>query len=299
MRKFQMSICIRICANWHMPQGRTHKAPAMWHMFHSGLFLRRNIISYSYEVLIQKMATGQNTFHAVLFDLDGTLIDTTQAILESFKYTIRYFTGITPKESDLRPYMGLPLLDQFALLLPDNKVKASQVYVDHNLSIHKKYVKPFPGVTGTLKELRAHGIKLGLVTSKRRHTATAGLEITGIQGFFDAMVFCDDTIKHKPDPAPVLKALDILGYNTGSAGASIYKVLMVGDSPSDIKAARNAHRALTESAKTSQHPGSTLVSVQSAGVTYGAYEKNVIEQEKPDYVLDGITQVLTLCGLAG
>ncbi len=242
------------------------------------------------------MATKQNTFHAVLFDLDGTLIDTTQAILESLKHTIHYFTGVTPKESELRPYMGLPLFDQFALLLPRNEDKACQMYVEHNLSIHKKHVKSFPGVTSTLEKLKANGIKLGLVTSKRRHTAIVGLEIAGIQSIFDAMVFCDDTIKHKPDPAPILKALDILGYHPAattlnpraSAPASIFRVLMVGDSPSDINAAKNADRAF----------GSVVVSVQSAGVTYGAYEKDVIEQEKPDYVLDDISQVLTLCGLA-
>ncbi len=281
------------------------------------------------------MATKQNTFHAVLFDLDGTLIDTTQAILESLKHTIHHFIGVTPKDSELRPYMGLPLFDQFARLLPGNEDKACQVYVEHNLSIHKRCVKPFPGVTSTLKKLKAHGIKLGLVTSKRRHTAMVGLEIAGIQSIFDAMVFCDDTIKHKPDPAPILKALDILKYSLAAttykpgssadtsvpvqnrpnselpeiytniaattgiantavaniaavAGASTYRVLMVGDSPSDINAAKNADRAF----------GSVVVSVQSAGVTYGAYEKDVIEQEKPDYVLDNISQVLALCGLA-
>ena len=72
------------------------------------------------------MATKQNTFHAVLFDLDGTLIDTTQAILESLKHTIHYFTGVTPKESELRPYMGLPLFDQFALLLPATKIRPAR-----------------------------------------------------------------------------------------------------------------------------------------------------------------------------
>ena len=169
------------------------------------------------------------------------------------------------------------------------------MYVEHNLSIHKKHVKSFPGVTSTLEKLKANGIKLGLVTSKRRHTAIVGLEIAGIQSIFDAMVFCDDTIKHKPDPAPILKALDILKYSLAattlnpraSAPASIFRVLMVG----------TLHQILTQP-RTLTGPGSVVVSVQSAGVTYGAYEKDVIEQEKPDYVLDDISQVLTLCGLA-
>ncbi|HEX2987830.1 MAG TPA: HAD-IA family hydrolase [Chloroflexota bacterium] len=216
---------------------------------------------------------------AVLFDLDGTLLDTTEAIISSLKHTVHEFTGRTPELSELRPYMGLPLADTFACLTPGRVQEACDCYVEHNLAVHKDLVRAYPGVNCTIEALRRCGIKRGLVTSKRRRTAQLGLEIAGLAGAFDAMVFYGDTEKSKPDPEPVMLALKLLGLDTAEG-----RVIFVGDSPWDVRAARNASPL-----------GPGLV-IMAAAVTYGATAAEVLKKENPDYLLDSITQILPLCG---
>lgn len=246
------------------------------------------------------MPATHKPFSAVLFDLDGTLIDTTQSILESFKHTIFYFTGTVPQEDEIRPYMGLPLTDQFSILLPGKEEEACKIYVEHNTAIHPEYVKAYPGVSETLKILRNSGVRLGLVTSKRRPTAVLGLTIAGIQDSFHATVFYEDTDRHKPHPAPILKTLEIMACNEPDWYSSDnLRILVVGDSPTDIKAAKNAQVALRKFSSNTQQAAILRpeVKIQSAGVTYGAYRKEDVEKEKPDYLITDITQVLDLLGL--
>jgi pyrophosphatase PpaX len=244
----------------------------------------------------------QGPFNAVLFDLDGTLLDTTQAIYESLKHTMRHFTGKTPEDEELHPYMGLPVQEQFSLLLPGQEIQACKVYETHNLSIHKDYVKPYPGAVDVLQALKTYGTKIALVTSKKRKTAVVGLEIAGIRHLFDATVFCDDLPEHKPHPAPVLKALELLGYIQTAANpdpAFRFRALTVGDSPWDIASAKNALSFLIDAANAAKPSGPRLgvPVIETAGVTYGAFPKEAIEAQNPDYILDSISQVLTLCGL--
>lgn len=254
-------------------------------------------------------------FEAVLFDLDGTLLDTTEAILESFKHTIHHFTGRIPAEEEIRPYMGLPLRDQFSIFLPGNEDEACKVYVEHNLSIHKDRVRPFPGVQETLDALRENGVITALVTSKRRETANHGLYIAGIENMFDAMVFYDDTKEHKPHPAPIIKAItDVADRKHSNTPTKEMHVLFVGDSPTDIDATKNAQSALKDLSNQWDHRicserlqdlgnirpfknSMPHIVIESAGVTYGAYPEEVIQKAHPDYILTNITQVLELCGL--
>jgi pyrophosphatase PpaX len=212
---------------------------------------------------------------AVLFDLDGTLIDTTSAILASLQHTLWYFTGEKWEKERFRAYLGITLDDVLRDLVPDHAEEARDVYVKHNLEMHKEAVKPFPGTLKTLRELKKRGIKLAIVTSKRRHSALVGLGVTGLQGYFDAMVFFEDTSLHKPDAEPVLKALDLLGVQRGS-------VLMVGDSVYDIRAAKNADALLRH------------VDIKSAGAAYGPSGRALLSEERPDYLLDSVSDVLTI-----
>ncbi|HHY76263.1 MAG TPA: HAD-IA family hydrolase [Firmicutes bacterium] len=214
-------------------------------------------------------------FDAVLFDLDGTLIDTTQAILDSLQYTVRYFTGETRDKEQFRKYAGVPLDEVLMDLLPDHIEEARDVYIRHNLSLHDEMVRAFPGTIETLEELRRRGVKLAIVTSKRRPSAMFGLKATGLLGRFDAMVFYDDVTKHKPEPEPILKALELLGIEKGT-------VLMVGDSTYDIRAARSADARLED------------IVVKSAGAAYGPFGREVLSKENPDYILDSIGEVISV-----
>lgn len=216
---------------------------------------------------------------AVLFDLDGTLLDTTEAILSSLKHTVKYFTGREPNLIELRPYMGLPLTVIFSGLVPDHVEEACDVYVRHNLAVHKDLVRLYPGVREVLAALREQDIKIAVVTSKRRATVEVGFKLTGVDGAFDAVVCHDDVTRPKPDPEPVLKALELLHVDTSGSR----RVLVVGDSPWDVRAGKNAAAAL---------PG---LSIKTAAVTYGATAEDILEKENPDYVLRAIGEVLPIC----
>ena len=216
---------------------------------------------------------------AVLFDLDGTLLDTTQAIVSSLTYTVEKLTGRTPDPAELQPYMGLPLIRTFSDLVPGRAEEACEVYVRHNVAVHKDLVRPYPGVPETVTTLLKRGVRLALVTSKRRTTTMIGLEIAGLTESFEAMVCFGETEKAKPDPEPVLKALELLVLDKRDGA----EILVVGDSPWDIRAARSAARLLPR------------LHVRSAAVTYGIATRQVLEQEHPDHFLDAISDVLALC----
>lgn len=225
------------------------------------------------------MNKDRSPIDAVLFDLDGTLLDTTAAIISSLKHTVRHFTGRTPDLADLRPYMGLPLADTFACLTPGKVQEACDVYVEHNLAVHKDLVRAYPGVNETIEALRRYGVRRALVTSKRRPTAQLGLQIAGLTGAFDALVFHGDTQKSKPDPEPVLLALRLLNLDAAQG-----QVIFVGDSPWDVRAAKNASPLV---------PG---LKMTTAAVTYGVTAADVLREENPDYLLNSITEILALCG---
>lgn len=242
-------------------------------------------------------------FDTVLFDLDGTLLDTEEAILKSIQYTVAHFTGEYKPTESYKKFLGLPLIDVFSQLVPEHPEEACRVYVDHNLMIHPQMVKGFPGARDILLRLRESGVRLGLVTSKRRKSAEVGLELAHISGLFQVLVCHGETSRAKPDPEPVLRALQLMGLFQGKTegppsdrvkcenyelnGCIKANALLVGDSPFDIRAAKNASRVLEKS--------SSGIVLKSAAVTYGAYSREVLEMEKPDFIIDSIWQVLSIC----
>lgn len=226
------------------------------------------------------MSPNNRAFDAVLFDLDGTILDTRSAILKSFQFTLAHFTGEHKPPEFFQRFMGIPLIEAMSQLIPGKAEEACEVYVRHNLSIHPEMVRGFPGAETTLAILKERGVQLAVVTSKRRASALVGLELTGLSRFFDVMVCHGETANPKPHPEPILRAIELLGVSKGA-------VLMVGDSPWDIRAANSARKALEDV--------SSCVSVKSAAVTYGAYPREVLEAENPDFVIDTLPEILGLC----
>ena len=168
---------------------------------------------------------------AVLFDLDGTILDTNELIIRSFLHALR---GVMPPafgREHIIPHMGKPLKDQLRHFTGRDDVDdLIAAYREYNLREHDALVKPFPHVGEVLERLKAEGLKIGVVTTKMRLTATRGMKLAGIDGFMDAVVAFDDVEHPKPHPEPVLKALEALGVSPGRA-------LMVGDSPADMQSA--------------------------------------------------------------
>jgi len=168
---------------------------------------------------------------AVLFDLDGTILDTNELIIRSFLHAL---SGVMPPEfgrEHIIPHMGNPLKDQMRHFTGrDNVDDLVEAYREYNLREHDALVTAFPHVPEVLEQLKAAGIKIGVVTTKFRMTAMRGMKLTGIDGFMDAVVAFDDVTHPKPHPEPVLKALEQLA-------APPERALMVGDSPADMKSA--------------------------------------------------------------
>jgi len=174
-----------------------------------------------------------NKITTILFDLDGTLIDTNELIISTFMHTLdKYYPGKYQRE-DVYPFMGPSLMDTFSGLDPDRVDEMILEYRTYNLANHDLLVKEFVGVKDTVHTLKERGYKLGIVTTKLHDVVLKGLRLMDLEPYFEAVVALDHVEKEKPDPEPVLKALEQLGAKPEEA-------IMVGDNYHDILAGKNA-----------------------------------------------------------
>jgi len=172
-------------------------------------------------------------FPVVLFDLDGTLVDSGAAILGSFHHaTETVLSRRFPDEQILAQVGGTSLTYQMGLLDADRVDELVRAYREHNDPQYSE-LACFAGVVDVLEQLRSEGRRLGVVTAKRRPAVERAFAGAGIGDLFDVLVSSEDTERHKPDPEPVLKALELLDARPEEAA-------YVGDSPFDVGAARAA-----------------------------------------------------------
>lgn len=169
----------------------------------------------------------------VLFDLDGTLINTNQLIIDSFKHTYKTGIGLDISEKEILRHFGEPLITTLSRYSTEKADELYKIYIEYNETRHDEVVTIFEGIKELLLELEEHGCILALVTSKRRKVALMGLDLFDIRKHFGVFVALEDTELHKPNPAPVLKALELLDAEPGDA-------IMVGDSVFDIHCAHGA-----------------------------------------------------------
>jgi pyrophosphatase PpaX len=170
----------------------------------------------------------------LLFDLDGTLVDTKELILVSYREATRKVLGQSLPDDDILPLIGMPLADQMRILAPEHVDELTAVYRKHNKRVHDEFIRPFEGIREVLAMLRAGGRQLAVVTSKRKKPALRGLAAFDLAGYFDLVIGSDDTERHKPDPEPLLVAAARLGV-------PIEDCAYIGDSPYDMRAARAAN----------------------------------------------------------
>jgi pyrophosphatase PpaX len=205
-----------------------------------------------------------------LFDLDGTLIDSVDLILNTFQHTMMTHRGdVPPRESWLRG-LGTPLWDQLKAFCDDPAEIPAMIatYREYNLEHHDAMVRRYPGLLETVRELKAAGRRLGVVTSKMRAGTLRGLACCGLDGLFEALVGADDVDRHKPDPAPVLKALELLGADPETT-------VFVGDSPHDLAAGHAA-------------------GVRTAAALWGPFPREWLEPHRPDYWLTEPSEITRL-----
>ena len=175
-----------------------------------------------------------NNIKAVLFDFDGTIMDTNEVIINSWQHTFRSLTG---KETDVNLLLGTfgePLEISIDKMLPEfSRDDAMRIYREYQYCNFKGLISLFPGVVEVLRELKEKDIKTAIVTSRLRRTTMEGIEKFDLHDFFDTVVTMEDTKKHKPDAEPAFEALRRLDIEAERA-------IMVGDSKFDIMCARNA-----------------------------------------------------------
>lgn len=172
-------------------------------------------------------------YPTVLFDLDGTLVDSGAIILASFKHAARTVLARDVEEEQIAALVGgSNLHDQMRVLSPAHVDELVRVYREHNRPLHDE-LEAFDGVEELIETLSGQGRKLGIVTAKGRQTVDLAFAALSLESYFDAVVTADMTDRHKPDPAPVLKALELLESEPADAA-------FVGDSPYDIAAGKAA-----------------------------------------------------------
>jgi pyrophosphatase PpaX len=183
------------------------------------------------------MGTMSRPFSAVLFDLDGTILDTTALILSSLRHATQAVFGTVPEDEVLIQNFGRPLEESLRALAPNLEPvqfnQFCQQYLDHNREAHDRLVALVPGVEAQLARLADQGTPMAIVTSKRRDMARRGLDFFNLTRYFPVVVAGEDTEGHKPGPEPVALGLSRLGVYAHSA-------LYIGDSPYDMQSGRAA-----------------------------------------------------------
>jgi pyrophosphatase PpaX len=172
-------------------------------------------------------------YPTVLFDLDGTLIDSGAIILASFRHATQTVLRREIPDAELAALVGgSNIHDQMRAIDAAQVDELVRVYREHNEPLHDE-LEAFEGIEHVLAELRREGRRLGIVTAKRRKTVELAFAVLPLERYFDVVVTSDMTDRHKPDPEPVLKALERLGAVPGEAA-------FVGDSPFDVGSGKAA-----------------------------------------------------------
>ena len=200
-------------------------------------------------------------FPVVLFDLDGTVIDSGAIILASMRHAAHEVLGAAPSDEELMAAVGGPGLEaQMHALAPDRVDELVTVYRAHNEPLHDT-LECCAGIEDVLVRLKEEGRRLGIVTAKRRSTVELAFARVPLGHLFETVVGGDETERHKPDPEPLQLALERLG-------ARADETAYVGDSPFDIRAANTA-------------------GVHAVAVTWGGiHSRDLLAAERPDAIVD-------------
>ena len=203
---------------------------------------------------------------AVLFDMDGTILDTSDFVFSAVEYTLTQH-NLTITEEKLSQAKGMPLLDFYKYIFPDQDFELLRKTHHDYQQTRFDLGKLFPGVKKVLKKLKSEGVLIAAVSNRSTESVTKSLKLVKAYDFFDAIVTYEDVKNPKPHKDIPLKALELLGVDKKSA-------IMVGDTDADIQAGKNA-------------------GIKTVGVTYGWMGED-IKKSKPDFVIDNIEELLKI-----
>ncbi len=173
-------------------------------------------------------------YDTILFDFDGTVMDTNTVILKSWQHTFQTIENRSEDEKKIIETFGEPLDITVKKFFPDVPVEeAVEIYRSYHRDNFGDLISVFPGMKELLADVKDQGYKTGLVTSRLLYTTQQGLEKYDLEDYFDIVVTAEDTKKHKPDPEPINIALQKVCSRPENS-------LMLGDTMFDILCAKNA-----------------------------------------------------------
>ncbi|MCM3364392.1 pyrophosphatase PpaX [Niallia sp. Sow4_A1] len=203
----------------------------------------------------------------VLFDLDGTILDTNQLVVASFQHTLKKHLNLDVDEKELKRYFGEPLTKTFQRYYSGNINELLHTFRQFDVANHDALTSFFPHAKEVIQLLSDKGIKLGIVTSKHNYMTSRCSHLDEISNFIHTIITFDDVTNPKPNPEPIEKALYALAESPEHA-------LMVGDSVEDIISAKNA-------------------GVRSVFVSWSELKKEELV-DQPDFVLDDFLDLLKI-----
>ncbi len=218
---------------------------------------------------IYQLKENRTRAKIILFDLDGTIIDSTEAILESFEKAYTSFGKVVPSAESIKSFIGLPLDIMFVKLGVDASEKMAyvQAYKKHYQTIHTQKTVLLPRVKEAIELACEHG-RLGVVTTKTSEYSRILLEHFDLMKYFDILIGREDVQNPKPHPEPVERAMNALGYHYGKV------TYMIGDTPADMIAAEEAD-------------------IASIGVLCGYTDKEVLS-EYADFIANDVYDAIKI-----
>jgi len=208
------------------------------------------------------------TIRNILFDLDGTLLDTNELIIQSFQHTYQRHLNKQVDKEDIIKNFGEILKITLDREFGEEGEEAIKTYRGFQVGNFEKLIAIHKGVKEGVIELHRQGYKLGVVTSRLNDSAIRGLNHFGLKDYFESIIGADDTDQHKPDPTPAFMALKELGGKPE-------ETLLVGDSSYDVLCGKNA-------------------GIISVVVGWSALPMDIILKYEPDYVVDSMEELLAL-----
>ena len=209
------------------------------------------------------------SYETYLFDVDGTLLDTTELIYQSFLNTCKVYGDFHIKREEVYRYIGIPLRSQLEIYLGKKSEEEFEIilntHTEYQKEIYSKTLKAYNGVIPGLKKLHRKGVQMGIVSSRTRESLDRYLKHVGIFDYFTVISTPEWTKNHKPHLEPVLWALDQFKTEAG-------KTIFIGDAVFDIESGNSA-------------------GVNTALISWGHNESDEI-QCKPDYVIEDFEELL-------
>ncbi len=202
----------------------------------------------------------------VLFDLDGTVLDTVELIRASHEHALREVLGVTLSDEELMAGIGTPLREQMVTFDAERADELYDTYRVWNHANTARLAARYDGVDEVLLELESEGARLGIVTSKSRDAVDLVLTALPAPIIWDVVITHDDSTLRKPHPAPIRLALERLGATPEDA-------VYIGDSPFDLQAAAAAGCA-------------------AIGVTWGVFRREALEPTAPLVIVDTPAELL-------